>query len=215
MKYIQKNKRTEPASLKAHRLRSHANYDNSPKDDIRLALLKEQGYLCCYCMQRISQPDKSKMKIEHFLSQTANPDKELDYTNMLAACKGNEGFPLELQHCDTAKGENKISIDPRNRQMMSQIKFDKEGRVFSTNEQHNVDIDKTLHLNLDFLKQARAAIRKGIEQKVKQKYRNARPNKSFIQELLKHWQSFDKNGMLAPYCQVAIYVLEKELKRSL
>ena len=57
MIYIQKGK--EPASLTAYKKQAHAYYDGCNKDDIRENLLREQGYLCAYCMRRI---EKEKMK---------------------------------------------------------------------------------------------------------------------------------------------------------
>jgi hypothetical protein len=51
MKWIEKNLKNEPKSLRLHRQKSVSNYDNyAEKDDLRRALLEEQGYLCCYCM---------------------------------------------------------------------------------------------------------------------------------------------------------------------
>lgn len=53
MKRIVKGR--EPQSLLAHRLQSFADYNNySDKDELRASLLTEQGHICCYCMQRIS-----------------------------------------------------------------------------------------------------------------------------------------------------------------
>lgn len=53
MIYIQKGK--EPASLTAYKKQAHAYYDGCNKDDIRENLLREQGYLCAYCMRRIEK----------------------------------------------------------------------------------------------------------------------------------------------------------------
>jgi uncharacterized protein (TIGR02646 family) len=94
MKRIVKGK--EPKSLLEHRLKSFADYDNYPeKDKLRESLLTEQGYICCYCMQRI---DDSNMKIEHWKSQDDYPELQLDYNNLLGACKGGQGSPKHSQH---------------------------------------------------------------------------------------------------------------------
>lgn len=69
MKQINKNQ--EPQSLQEHRLKWFADYDNYlQKEELRESLLKEQGHICCYCMQRIK---KDKMKIEHWRSQDEYP----------------------------------------------------------------------------------------------------------------------------------------------
>ena len=49
MKHITKGQ--EPQSLIRHRKQPHSDYDNyTEKDELREALLAEQGGICCYCM---------------------------------------------------------------------------------------------------------------------------------------------------------------------
>lgn len=43
----------EPRSLTLYRKSAYAYYDGCNKNDIRDSLLKEQGYLCAYCMRRM------------------------------------------------------------------------------------------------------------------------------------------------------------------
>jgi uncharacterized protein (TIGR02646 family) len=75
-------------------------------DQLRLSLLTEQKYICCYCQQRIPEPlskdarnyktekDKlhlEKMKTEHFHpkgGEFEDLSKVLEYSNLLAACLG-------------------------------------------------------------------------------------------------------------------------------
>lgn len=50
MIYIKKGK--EPDSLTKYKKQKFAYYDGyKEKDDVREMLLKEQGYLCAYCMK--------------------------------------------------------------------------------------------------------------------------------------------------------------------
>jgi hypothetical protein len=57
-------KGSEPPCLLKYRQTASATYeDYRPKDPLKKALLTEQGYICCYCMKRISE---EKMEIEHF-----------------------------------------------------------------------------------------------------------------------------------------------------
>ena len=52
------------------------------KDAIRRELLKEQGYLCAYCMRRIKSVEETK--IEHWVPQEKlTKEQGLDYSNML------------------------------------------------------------------------------------------------------------------------------------
>jgi hypothetical protein len=40
------------------------------------------------------------------------PERQLEYSNMLVACKGGEGKKLDRQHCDTRKGNSSLSFNP-------------------------------------------------------------------------------------------------------
>jgi len=102
MKYI--NKKHEPDSLTAYRPTPNSNFNDCNKEDIRTLLLKEQGYICAYCMKRIDNKWNTKLKkfnteIEHYKSQDVyngkkgKPNLTLNYNNMLAVCNGNAGMP--------------------------------------------------------------------------------------------------------------------------
>ena len=59
MRRIEKG--NEPASLKKHRTTPHHSYDNyADKDTLRAYLLRDQFYLCAYCMRRIKIPSEEK-----------------------------------------------------------------------------------------------------------------------------------------------------------
>ena len=98
MIYIKKRK--EPASLTKYKKQKFAYYDGyKEKDDLRKMLLKEQGYLCAYCMRRI---DIEHMKIEHWFPENELSDIErLDYRNMLGSCEG---------HIDGTYGKKMIHV---------------------------------------------------------------------------------------------------------
>lgn len=105
-------KKREPRSLTEHRASSHADYENyADKQGLREAIVRDQGGICCYCMQRI-KPDERRMKIEHWAAQDTNPERQLDYRNLLGACLGGQGHPLAQQHCDTRKGSQALTIHP-------------------------------------------------------------------------------------------------------
>ena len=90
MKLIKKTK--EPKSLTFYKRQSNANYEDltpETKRDLKQFLLKEQGYICCYCMRRISI---DKMRVEHWKPQShpdliTNPLLGLEYSNLLATCE--------------------------------------------------------------------------------------------------------------------------------
>jgi len=72
MKYIQKGK--PPKALTKYKdTTPGATFESAPKAEIRAELLNEQGWLCAYCMRRISDKynpklAKYKTEIEHFKS---------------------------------------------------------------------------------------------------------------------------------------------------
>ncbi len=141
MKYIRKG--TEPNSLTRHRNREYSGFDNyREKDELRKTLLNEQKEICCYCMQRIK---KDKMKIEHWKPQTGYPDLQLNYKNLLGACLGNEGKPKHLQHCDTKKGDELITINPTRHNCEILVKFSKSGEIYSDDDNINKDLNETLN----------------------------------------------------------------------
>lgn len=89
MKYIQK--RQEPQFFSEWKAiqKPTGNYHykhllNPERAAVHISLLSEQGYICCYCCQRV---DKTNSHIEH-LDPQSKTDAELsvEYTNMLASC---------------------------------------------------------------------------------------------------------------------------------
>lgn len=207
-------KGAEPKSLTEYRVKkNNPNYsydDYADKDDIRLALLDEQGHICAYCMQRITQ---NNMKIEHWHSQTKHSDEQLDYQNMLACCKGGEGNIFEQQYCDTAKGNQSLKYNPSNPQhhILLQIKYKfKDGEIYSEDEEFNPQLNDVLNLNLAMLKNNRKTVIDSIMTLLAQQ--NGTVSAKFIQSLLERYTQKSADGKFPPYCGIVRYYLEKKLK---
>jgi uncharacterized protein (TIGR02646 family) len=212
MKQINKGK--EPTSLLEHRKKTHANYDNySEKDDLRESLVKEQGYICCYCMQRIS-PNAENMKIEHHQPQKKYPHKQLDYQNLLASCKGNDGGPKHLpRHCDTSKGEQEITINPadKSRNCEALIKYKSNGVIYSEDPTINKELNQILNLNTPTLVINRKAIIDQVKKEIiKIKGRKSTWSYSDIKTKIQKYES-KMNGKYRPFCQIVIYFLKKRI----
>ena len=142
------SKLPEPPSLTQHRCGQNADFENLPtatKNDLRLQLLREQGFLCCYCMSHI---DESRSKIEHWRSQSGYPSEQLDYANLLAACCGSEGKPRQSQHCDTFKRDREICFNPARPEhdVESKIQYLRDGTV----ESHDAEFDSQINNILNF-----------------------------------------------------------------
>lgn len=208
MKQIIKNK--EPNSLLQHRLSVHSDYDNySNRDDLREALLTEQGYICCYCMQRI---DQNKMKIEHWRSQTQYPELQLIYRNLLGACLGNEGQPKQLQHCDTRKGDSEIQINPiTNCEIL--IKYGADGKIYSDDENIDSELNKILNLNNQTLKNNRFIAFEAVRQNLSQKYPSQTWTAAILKQEIKKYSQLSQKGQHEPYCQFILCFLRKKLNK--
>ena len=229
MKSIVKGR--EPKKLKEYRRKPNATYDGTPeftgvKDKIKAQLLKEQGYLCAYCMSRISS-DFGKMKVEHWHCQDNYKNEQLDYPNMLGVCNGNEGNPPENQTCDTRRGyfheKNKriINTDLKynpanpNHRIEDQIHFLAGGKINSQDGEFNSQLNEMLNLNFSRLEDNRRKVWNEVQDTLSKKFSKKlgtrTPNEKAIEinKLLEKWSSKDRQGQFRPYCSVAIYFLKK------
>ena len=215
MRFIQKN--DEPRSLREYRAMPRAVYDGpnfTPvKSDIRQQLLREQGYLCCYCMKRI-EDNELKTKIEHWHCQDTYPNEQLAYQNLLAACDGNSGSPPKEQHCDTKKTNHDVSYNPSNANHKNrlQIQYSSSGEVISVDPVFNQDIENILNLNFSRLRDNRKIILDTVAKVLNEKAGTRTRHE--IQRLIVKWSSPDHEGKLPEYCDVALYYLNRKLLKT-
>lgn len=101
MKKIIKNQ--EPQQLsnwKAHGNTSWTQLTRSLKGVIHDALLREQGYICCYCESFVTSSDSH---VEHFRPRSVYPAKEVDYQNLHCSCL-RQLSRRQQRHCGHGKG---------------------------------------------------------------------------------------------------------------
>jgi uncharacterized protein (TIGR02646 family) len=211
MKQIRK--KSEPSSLTKHRKTANADYDNYPeKDELRTHLYSEQRGICCYCLGKII-PEVKYMKIEHFKCQNNYPLDKLKYANLLGACKGGEGQPLELQHCDTYKGSKELNYYPPSRDyaIENSIFYGNDGTIGSTTNDLNTEINEVLNLNIVYLKNNRKAVLDGFKDSLQKHKGELR--RSTLERWLNDWQGDSHTDNLKPYCMVIVYWLQKRLNR--
>lgn len=205
----------EPASLTAHRQRAHCDYDNYPdKAALRHALVTEQRGLCCYCMGRIRSEPMS-MKIEHWHSRTRYQGEQLDYRNLLGACRGEDRRPAHLQHCDTRKGNRDLMWNPADpaHHIETRIRYEADGSIRSDDNTFGAQLEDVLNLNLPVLRNNRKGLRDGIldwwhHEKVLR--RGPVPRARFQRERDRRVAG---TGDLQPYSQVAVWWIEQRLAR--
>jgi len=211
MKAIAKG--AEPASLTAHRLTPHCDYDNyAGKAALRHALVTEQRGICCYCMGRIRN-GPGKMKVEHWRCQTGHPAEQLSYRNLLGACLGGGGQPPHLQHCDTRKGDRDLQWNPADpaHHIETRLRYELDGSIRSDEPGFAAELDAVLNLNLPWLKNNRKGVIDGVLGWWRhEKNRGRVPRARFERERARRVAEGEN---LPPFCQVAVWWLEQRLAR--
>lgn len=217
MRYIQK--RSEPESLTQYKKQQGAYYDGyDRKDDVRESLLKEQGYLCGYCMKRLESCED--VKIEHIIPQSNLSEDEraaLDYRIMIGVCYGNEGNPKKELTCDAHRGNEDLSVDPFNAFSISLIKYYSDGTIYSEDENINKDLNSTLNLNYNgpgvYLKENRKEVLNACKEKLKKNKKQGLWTKSMLQRMLIEYEYPDADGKLKPYSGIAVSYLKAKINR--
>jgi uncharacterized protein (TIGR02646 family) len=212
----------EPESLTQHRRQENAKYTNLPtqaQSELREKLLIEQGYLCCYCMSRISE---GASRIEHFLCKKYHPEQQLEYANMLAACNGNTGKPYAEQHCDVRKGKKSLSRNPADPQhpVNRDIHYLRNGIITSDDDIFNKEISddpegkrkSVLNLNYPRLVHNRRSAFNGLLKSLDKLPGGATPIK--LKQIRDRWSTTTADDRLPEYCGVALYYLDKRLRRA-
>lgn len=228
MIYIRK--RSEPDRFLWYRRQTNARFDDMDsdvKEQLREALLREQGHLCAYCMRRIQ--GASDVKIEHFQARTR--ENELQYHNLLAVCRGGENGPVAVRTCDTKKGNRPLFIDPLNKSDMSRIYYTNNAEIHSSDTgRHEFaykdsvgkchkgltspDRDLQECLNLNYENGAprlgrRAALRKF--QQLLHPYKDEKSKKQFLKRMQKIYG--EDREYLEPYIGILRWYIEKKLKQ--
>ncbi|WP_373077466.1 hypothetical protein [Fusobacterium varium] len=201
-------KKSIPPSLVKYKKTINASFDSLPKevkDKIRTSLLEEQGYICAYCMKKLKD-DSSQIKIEHYVARTE--ENELDYKNLLAVCKGNEGEPFENQTCDTRKGSQEIKINPQENRDILTVSYTNDGRIKSTNKDYQKDFDDTLNLNSTL---GLVPLRKSALDSLKRKLyeRKTHLTRETIEKI---YNKYLEANVKESYVGILLWYLQKKLK---
>lgn len=219
MLYIEKQR--EPIELtneKRNGLKSYNDMSSNTKTKIRKTLLREQGYLCAYCMQRI---DLQNMTIEHYIPQNPS-DREvddmlsIDYNNMLAVCSGNTNGPHRKNDltCDKHRGNIPLTVDPRDEYSIAKICYQDDGTIYSLDAEINRDLDETLNLNCEatLFKQNRKSVLDVVKQGILKRSAENRITKRQLEIMLAKLQT-KNDEKYVPFCGIAIWYLRKKLSR--
>lgn len=214
---IEIKKGREPRELIEYRKSKFASYDDMPhqvKEVVLDALMQEQGHLCAYCMKRIPQTKGNPpVSIEHWEAQSSHPDKELDYRNMLAVCSGNRGCGCHDDlTCDAKRGNIPLTVNPTIPSTLIGIKYNSDGRISSTNEAVNHDLNDVLNLNSNvYLVPARKGALERLIQHVNKTYSGG----DFLQHCTKiRDKILSVRDKKYEFLGILLWWLEKRIKRS-
>lgn len=208
---IQKTK--EPASWTEHRLTEGAQYEAT--DDLRNALLKDQGYICAYCMRRIPTKDNGTnetSRIEHIVPQSLlSREDAMDFSNMVICCPGAISSAAEnLTHCDRHKGEKTISFSPFDQHFIDTLSYRNDGTIVSSDESYDKEIDTILNLNIPLLKENRKRVKNSLISAIGKNGWT----KGNLAKILKRYSEKDDNGHYEPYCGIIIWYITRKLKQT-
>lgn len=201
------NKGTEPIEWTEKKATpGFTEYEAIP--ELRDALLKEQEYICAYCMRRIPVKDSGiaeTSKIEHLKSRHRYSALQLEYANMVICCPGSiDG----TSHCDNSKDREDIVFSPFNKAVQQSITYgSKDGTIRSSTPSWDNDINNVLCLNNARLKQTRSEVIEGVQQVLSQKNYSVKE----LRKILNTWSNPTARGY-KPFCGVVIWYIEKKLK---
>ena len=176
------------------------------KHDVKEALLKDQRHVCCYCTGKIAY---ETMKVEHWVSQSEDPTKRLEWSNLLAACDGGERSGNE-RHCDAQKSSTPITLDPTRQEHINKLSYTNSGVMKSDVESIDKDIDETLNLNTPKLQRARMSAWDGFRKACEMKREKLSKDTAYTEKLLQKVRNLVDREHASPYYDIIIYFLERK-----
>ncbi|MGH1336268.1 MAG: hypothetical protein ACRBFS_09075 [Aureispira sp.] len=208
---------------------------------VQIALAKEQGYICCYCMAAIpikeGEEERPVARIEHFKPRSVydgmnkQPDLRIDYSNFLLACENKHS------HCDIKKKDKELcevfSLTGKRKRVREKLRigYTKTCVIYSQQASIHEDIggdlkaDKSgdyqegiLNLNCKSLRDQRKGAWKGVSKYITRqidtpKWEDKKAKALQVaQDLHEKYSNRNKNQKFYPFCEVILYQLEKRFK---
>ena len=222
---IKKNK--EPQELTQYRKQPDASYENmhgaklnpeqSEQDVYHIvldSLLREQGYLCAYCMCRIPKKrGNPPCTIEHIIAQSDPNGDPLSYKNMVAVCSGNRNANDNADKtCDARRGNKKLHVNPLDESTIKEIEYQSTGIIYSQNLEINTDLNDRLNLNCISLSlpETRKKVLDALKNDMAKK--GLKNNSSFRERCQKQLQYYETQEKKKPYVGILIWWLKKHIR---
>lgn len=183
--------------------------DYQANPELREILLKEQGFICAYCMKGLDVEGKNT-KIEHMKCRDLNDKEKLKYRNMVICCSG---VTKECRHCDTSKGNNDITFNLLTDPFFKTLSYTLSGTIKSRNATWDDEINRLLNLNNVYLKEERRVTLNAIIEVLGNKA-DWNTDKQKLRRIRKEWDEKDARGHYKAYCGLVVYFLDKRLERG-
>lgn len=209
------------------------DFTNPHKAQLHDVLLKEQGYICCYCGRRISSSHNSH--IEHLKpkSKSGSPSYAhlvVTYSNLLASCNGyTEEQELEYEEklkqkrdtprpaqefCGHKKGEwydDNLTVSPLIENCAEYFTYTAAGEIRSANidpimETAAAQTIIQLGLNNEKLIGAREKVIKDTLKLIRTKQFSSQQ----LQKLIQGYDKLDNRGEYVRFCAAVLYYLKQE-----
>lgn len=181
---------------------TYKNLRSDLKISVHHSLLKEQGFICCYCGKTI---DKKDSHIEHLKPQHKYPQLALDYNNLIASCQGETEEPPPIPvHCGHKKGQwydERLMVSPLDVNCAEFFRYTIDGQILPSQEAAQTTIEK-LGLNIDKLKRIR---KKAIEAILDDL--DTLSNED-IKQLIDGYEQLDPEGKYLEFSFVLVYILK-------
>ena len=180
------------------------DFDDDVRWRLRKDLLEEQGYICCYCMKKINNKTSH---IEHFWPKSQFEEKDMDYTNMLASCQGDQGE----EHCGHKKDNWYVPdmVIPTDATIEGMFSYQENGDISPKGENRKSWLGKQMieHLALDSFHLVRNR-RNAIE--ASEVYDAAEHDDAEIRDFIDYYDH-KVDGKYVPFCQCIIDCLTRQL----
>jgi uncharacterized protein (TIGR02646 family) len=180
------------------------------KTAIRAQLFADQGGLCCYCMTRL---ESEATKIEHWIPQS-DPDVSLRlaWKNLLLACPGGAGRPIDQQTCDTRKADRYLRLNPLEH-IEHRFRYPLDGRIKFDDPSFREDVDEILNLNAESLRLRRRRAVDGVLDRLGRE-RPGRWSAERLRRAAARLREPAADGLFQEFCMAPAYLLEKRARRG-
>jgi uncharacterized protein (TIGR02646 family) len=121
------------------------------KQELKNALIEEQGAICCYCESRVANHNSH---VEHLKPQSAFQNDQLDYLNLLCSCQ-KQLSKGEDRHCGNSKEnwyDSNLLVSPLDTNCEKRFAYTQRGKIKAASKTDDATKKTIGHLKLNIPK---------------------------------------------------------------